>query len=88
MGDIHGLVKLLEEAMPKDRRVSCGDKVSLRAMYEHLQSIMKIGPLDKGKREREEREKREERRSEGKERREDRREKAFRSDKGINTNDY
>jgi signal recognition particle subunit SRP54 len=52
MGDIQGMMKLLEEAMPADsqpalaKRLQEG-KFSLRDMYDQFQNIMKMGPLDK-----------------------------------------
>jgi signal recognition particle subunit SRP54 len=53
MGDIPGVMKLLEEAMPAKgqpelaKRLQEG-KFSLRDMYDQFQNIMKMGPLDKG----------------------------------------
>jgi len=52
MGDIQGMMKLLEDAMPADsqpalaKRLQEG-KFSLRDMYDQFQNIMKMGPLDK-----------------------------------------
>lgn len=52
MGDLPGMMKLLEEAMPADsqpalaKRLQEG-KFSLRDMYDQFQNIMKMGPLDK-----------------------------------------
>ena len=53
MGDIQGMMKLLEEAMPADSQAGIAKrlqegKFSLRDMYDQFQNIMKMGPLDKG----------------------------------------
>lgn len=53
MGDIKGMLKMIEEVVPaKDqpelaKRLSEG-KFSLRDMYDQFQNIMKMGPLNKG----------------------------------------
>jgi signal recognition particle subunit SRP54 len=52
MGDIKGMLKIIEEAVPAEsqpqlaKRLQEG-KFSLRDMYEQFQNIMKMGPLNK-----------------------------------------
>jgi signal recognition particle subunit SRP54 len=53
MGDLQGMMKLIEEAMPTDNQAGLAKKLqegkfSLRDMYDQFQNIMKMGPLDKG----------------------------------------
>eukprot|EP00026_Physarum_polycephalum_P007325 Phypoly_transcript_07384.p1 GENE.Phypoly_transcript_07384~~Phypoly_transcript_07384.p1 ORF type:complete len:483 (+),score=96.62 Phypoly_transcript_07384:178-1626(+) len=52
MGDLQGMMKLIEEAMPQDNQAGLAKKLqegkfSLRDMYDQFQNIMKMGPLDK-----------------------------------------
>lgn len=53
MGDIKGMIKMIEEVMPAGdqpalaKRLQEG-KFSLRDMYDQFQNILKMGPLNKG----------------------------------------
>lgn len=52
MGDIQGMMKLIEEAMPAENQPALAKrlqegKFSLRDMYDQFQNILKMGPLNK-----------------------------------------